>query len=411
MKNYFKKILIMFVMILTIMGIGAISNSYVANAATVGEQLLQPETGWKRINVGPENNNFSYEGTWTKYTNSTGYFNRDRYELSGKGKIKVNFTSNKIRIILACFWSNSSKFKVYIDGNLEEEFNSRQFGDKDWLNSQLSFEKTNMSNQEHSLEIEVLEEGYYFQMDAIDISENGILKPYTKISAPIALNKSSLSLKECTSEKLTTTTTTAGAKVVWSSSDEKIAKVDENGIVTGVKEGQVTITAQIKGSETKAICTVTVTKTPDTNGENTTPTNPTDNSDGTSTGTEGTSNIVNIAHAKGDNTNNASGQVSIIFKGIAEAQLKVVKTADVDSVYVGDTFTYTIEVTNTSDKVAKSVVINDNAPNHIDFIVNGVTATQGKIDPSSTSKNIVVNVGDIPPSGKVTIKIPANVVL
>lgn len=95
---------------------------------------------------------------------------------------------------------------------------------------------------------------------------------------------------------------------------------------------------------------------------------------------------LNIAHAKGDNTNNAGGGVSIIFKGVAEAQLSVVKTA-------------------------KAVVMNDSAPNHIDFLVSGVTTTQGKVDSSSTSKNIIVNVGDIPPSGTVTIKIPATVIL
>ncbi|NFI58320.1 DUF11 domain-containing protein, partial [Clostridium botulinum] len=120
--------------------------------------------------------------------------------------------------------------------------------------------------------------------------------------------------------------------------------------------------------------------------------------------------IINTAYAKGDNTNNASGQVSIIFKGVAEAQLKVVKTADVDSVYVGDNFTYTIEVTNTSDKTAKEVVINDSAPNHIQFITSEVITTQGTIASNSTSKNIIVNVGDIPPSGKVIIKIPVIVV-
>ncbi|NFH01169.1 DUF11 domain-containing protein, partial [Clostridium botulinum] len=120
--------------------------------------------------------------------------------------------------------------------------------------------------------------------------------------------------------------------------------------------------------------------------------------------------IINTAYAKGDNTNNASGEVSIIFKGVAETQLKVVKTADVDSVYVGDNFTYTIEVTNTSDKIAKSVVIKDNAPNHIQFIPSEVITTQGKVDSNSTSKSIIVNVGDIPPSGKVTIKIPVLVV-
>ncbi|WP_179117871.1 Ig-like domain-containing protein, partial [Clostridium beijerinckii] len=45
----------------------------------------------------------------------------------------------------------------------------------------------------------------------------------------------------------------------WKSSDESVATVDENGNVTGVKEGQATITATINdGSNISATCTVNV---------------------------------------------------------------------------------------------------------------------------------------------------------
>jgi len=71
-------------------------------------------------------------------------------------------------------------------------------------------------------------------------------------------NKSITRLIADDSEQLTATTTPAGSEVVWSSSDSTIATVDSTGKVTGVKEGQATITAQIKGSETKATCVVTV---------------------------------------------------------------------------------------------------------------------------------------------------------
>ncbi|WP_252218405.1 MULTISPECIES: Ig-like domain-containing protein [unclassified Clostridium] len=213
----------------------------------------------------------------------------------------------------------------------------------------------------------------------------------------VSLNKSSLNLKEGTSEKLTATTTPSAVDIDWSSSDESVATVDSNGNIKAIKEGLATITAKIKGTDIKSTCIVTVTKK-DVPVEPEQPTNPEQEY------------IINTAYAKGDNTNNASGQVSIIFKGVAEAQLKVIKTADVDSVYVGDNFIYTIEVTNTSDKIAKSVVIKDNAPNHIQFIPSKVITTQGKVDSSSTAKNIVVNVGDIPPLGTVTIKIPVLVV-
>lgn len=205
----------------------------------------------------------------------------------------------------------------------------------------------------------------------------------------IRLNKTSDSLTIGQTDNLVATTTPSGAQVTWTTSDSSIATVDSNGKITGIKEGQATITATTVDGLT-ATCIVNVINT---------------------TGPTEAEYIINTARAKGDNTNNASGEVSIIFKGIAEAQLSVVKTADVDSVYVGDNFTYTIVVTNTSTKIAKAVVINDSAPNHIDFTVSGVTTTQGNVDPSSTSKNIIVNVGDIAPLGTVTIKIPATVIL
>lgn len=48
--------------------------------------------------------------------------------------------------------------------------------------------------------------------------------------------------------------------IVWSSSDKEVVKVNQNGVVTGLKAGTATIT--IKNAIGKlASCTVTVTKT------------------------------------------------------------------------------------------------------------------------------------------------------
>ncbi|WP_238917001.1 Ig-like domain-containing protein [Clostridium sp. YIM B02555] len=220
------------------------------------------------------------------------------------------------------------------------------------------------------------------------ISELEMMEKVNNITG-IALDKPSVVLAILDSQQLTATTTPAGAQVTWKSSDTSIATVDSTGKVTAMKDGTCTITATTSDGLT-ATCVVTVIPK------------------GTDPILE--DKIVNIAHAKGDNTNNAGGDVTIIFHGSADTTLSVVKTADVKDVWVGDNFTYTIVVTNTGTKTAKAVIVSDPAPNHIDFNVNGVTTTQGTVDSSSTSKNIIVNVGDIPPAGTVTIKVPATVI-
>ncbi|EKQ51328.1 MULTISPECIES: DUF11 domain-containing protein [unclassified Clostridium] len=120
--------------------------------------------------------------------------------------------------------------------------------------------------------------------------------------------------------------------------------------------------------------------------------------------------IENTAQAEGENTNTANGQNCIKFRGTRRANLSVTKTANVSSVFVGDTFTYTIRITNLGPNTAIGVIMTDAAPNHIIFTPGGVTTTQGSVDPSSTPSNIIVNVGNIAPGATVTITIPATVI-
>lgn len=79
-------------------------------------------------------------------------------------------------------------------------------------------------------------------------------------SIKISLNKTSLSIKDGETGKLSATTTPSGCEVTWKSSNTDVATVS-NGTVTGKAPGNATITATIKrGSETKqATCSVSVT--------------------------------------------------------------------------------------------------------------------------------------------------------
>lgn len=83
-------------------------------------------------------------------------------------------------------------------------------------------------------------------------------KPTTVPVTSVSLNKSDLSLEPGGSETLTATVAPSNATdktVTWSTSNSGVATV-ENGKVTGVKEGEATITAQAGGKE--ASCKVTV---------------------------------------------------------------------------------------------------------------------------------------------------------
>lgn len=87
---------------------------------------------------------------------------------------------------------------------------------------------------------------------------------FDKIEATgIELDKTSLTLVEGSSEKLTVIITpddTTDKGVVWTSSDANVATVDQEGNVTAVSEGEAIITATTTdGSNLSATCNVTVT--------------------------------------------------------------------------------------------------------------------------------------------------------
>ncbi len=86
--------------------------------------------------------------------------------------------------------------------------------------------------------------------DVVVVSVNGI-----------SLDETSISLRAGRSRTLKATVTPSDASdktVSWSSSNELVAKVDDEGVVTGVSEGSAVITASAGGGEFRAVCEVTV---------------------------------------------------------------------------------------------------------------------------------------------------------
>ena len=90
---------------------------------------------------------------------------------------------------------------------------------------------------------------------------------YTDYVAPVpatgvTLNRRSVSVQKDRTITLTATVEPAGAannNVTWSSSDESVATVNNNGVVTGVAPGNAKITVTTEDRKHTASCTVTVT--------------------------------------------------------------------------------------------------------------------------------------------------------
>lgn len=101
----------------------------------------------------------------------------------------------------------------------------------------------------------------------ISLKSNAKIKKVVKVkvgqpATRVKVNKSALTIKKGRSAVIKATVgpnTTSNKKVIWKSSNSKIAKVSATGRVTAVKGGTVTITAvAADGSGKKAVCKVTV---------------------------------------------------------------------------------------------------------------------------------------------------------
>jgi uncharacterized protein YjdB len=148
---------------------------------------------------------------------------------------------------------STNSAKLYIDGKLESSATP-------------SVNETNEASYNLYIGKPANTSKYFFegQLDEIEI--------YNNLITGISLDKSTINLTEGDSQQLIATTTPAGAQVKWSSSDSSIATVDSTGKVTGLKEGNCTITATTADGLT-ATCVVTVTKKDEPKPDN--PTQPT----------------------------------------------------------------------------------------------------------------------------------------
>ncbi|AVK86991.1 hypothetical protein C3943_13210 [Lysinibacillus sp. B2A1] len=230
-------------------------NNTPENSAVVGSRLLKPEIGWKRYD--DSHSSIQYIGSgWSLSTSST-YYNGSRHASSSAKKddiIQFVFSGTKVRIISNYYSGYSKDIRILIDDN-EESFS---------LVGSTSgpifvYEKTGLSEGMHHVEIKKNAKGSWqndLYLDAIDV-DGFLINPNEE---SISLDKNNIELFEGNTEKLTATVTPNSANVIWTSSDESIATVDQNGNVIAIKEGVITVTAKIENTNLSADCVVTVKK-------------------------------------------------------------------------------------------------------------------------------------------------------
>lgn len=228
-----------------------------AKAATIGEQLREPEIGWKRY----DDSHQAIIKTGYSTANPGDYYNGSySYTPTNDKPILFDFTGDKVRIIVRK-WNTSNyyaeKVELVIDGEVKQTFSIHG----PTQNQTLIAEVKDLENKRHKAIIRVAE-GYTkgINLDAIDIDANGtLIHPDLELVESLKLNKQTLELTVGSSETLVATVTPDSAGLIWTSSDPEIASVDSNGNVIGKKAGKVTITvATTDGSNLTATAEVTV---------------------------------------------------------------------------------------------------------------------------------------------------------
>lgn len=92
--------------------------------------------------------------------------------------------------------------------------------------------------------------------DASGNSHYEYIKLPTGTTMSLTLNKSTDTVAVGATSQITATTVPAGMRVIWGSSDNSKATVDQSGLVTGVAAGSATITATFGGISKTCVVTV-----------------------------------------------------------------------------------------------------------------------------------------------------------
>jgi uncharacterized protein YjdB len=265
---------IMLTLVITAVGLYSMNNAYAAenedyvvgkdnlngtkeNSGKVGTALKLPEKGWKRYD--DTHPNIAYTGNRSVEISSC--YGHSATGVGKKSTANFRFKGTKLRVIVVSNSDRSEEVEIAIDGTVVDTISTNL---TTTINeSVIGYEILSLTDTEHTVVITNKSTTKELFIDALDIDEDGELLPYGVQAESITLDKTAIDLLEGSTDKLTATVLPEDAvnkKVVWSSSDETIATVDQEGNVSAIKVGQADITAKVDGTNLTATCKVIVTE-------------------------------------------------------------------------------------------------------------------------------------------------------
>ena len=142
--------------------------------ANIGEQLLVPESGWKRID--DTDSNIVYNGTWNTQNFSNYYNSSSHYTNENTAYISFKYYGTKIRLLMIYYSTKTDGNVIEIDGT-KYYFNCSNSMSGEVATSNLAFEKTGLNKKAHNVKIYApnASASKNLHFDAIDIDEDGKL--------------------------------------------------------------------------------------------------------------------------------------------------------------------------------------------------------------------------------------------
>jgi hypothetical protein len=141
---------------------------------TVGQQVQNPETGWKRYDA-TNNSNITYTGNWSSSYYDDSFFGGN-YQIAYWAGSEAKFSFNGTRLRLICTVDKAQTYKITIDG-VEETISVAPGA----VYRQLAYEKLGLPSGNHKIVITKPTGGSYdnqIGLDAIDIDNTGTMAQY-----------------------------------------------------------------------------------------------------------------------------------------------------------------------------------------------------------------------------------------